>query len=307
VNAVNFSAVAVQQATEQALRPRQTGHGRGPAPVARQHAGSPLRHVRAVEGLGDFSLHPSRPALRAAVLGRQNQPEYNSVMDKEIRQGRDPEWRFAFEHHLGADARTRIRRAVNRGQSVADPNEAAVAAGLARRDQRAARRHGFIFLPIQVVFASVWLAWTLSPERRVPVAFLWLWAAIWIVLVGVAPFLIWWRLRIAHRAAEANDRVAHQADGLPGYLLPRRLGLAGLSPRSARGSLAAMAVPPLTRRGFWWRAVVSTITLLCCLWMLLVLVGRHWFGAAVLAGVLGLFPLGSLVATFWRRPRRHSA
>jgi hypothetical protein len=135
-------------------------------------------------------------------------------MDSRIRQGRDPEWRLAFEHRLGADARTRIRQAVNRGQSVADPNEAAVAAGLARRDQRAARRHGFIFLPIQVVFASVWLAWMLDQQRRVPVAFLWFWAAAWIVLVGGAPFLIWRRLRIARRAADANDQVTHQADDL---------------------------------------------------------------------------------------------
>jgi hypothetical protein len=40
-----------------------------------QHAGVPLRCVRAVEGLGDFSLHPQgRPCGRppaAAVLGRQ--------------------------------------------------------------------------------------------------------------------------------------------------------------------------------------------------------------------------------------------
>jgi hypothetical protein len=68
-----------------------------------------------------------------------------------------------------------------------------------------------------------------------------------------------------------------------------------------------MAVPPLTRRGFWWRVVVSAITLLCYLWMIFVLVGRHWFAAAVLVGVLGLFLLGSLVATFWRKPRRRSA
>ena len=68
-----------------------------------------------------------------------------------------------------------------------------------------------------------------------------------------------------------------------------------------------MAVPSLTRRGFWWRVVVSTITLLCFLWMMLVLVRTQWFGAAVVVGVLGLFPLGSLVATFWRRPRGHSA
>jgi hypothetical protein len=41
--------------------------------------------------------------------------------------------------------------------------------------------------------------------------------------------------------------------------------------------------------------------------MIFVLVRRHWLGAAVLVGVLGLFPLGSLVATFWRKPRRPSA
>jgi hypothetical protein len=69
----------------------------------------------------------------------------------------------------------------------------------------------------------------------------------------------------------------------------------------------AMAVPPLTRRGFWWRVVVSAITLLCYLWMIFVLVRRHWLGAGVLVGVLGLFPLGRLVATFWRKPRRPSA
>jgi hypothetical protein len=57
--------------------------------------------------------------------------------------------------------------------------------------------------------------------------------------------------------------------------------------------------------GGQFSAVVDTITLLCYLWMIFVLVGRHWFAAAVLVGVLGLFPLGSLVATFWRRPRRH--
>jgi hypothetical protein len=67
-----------------------------------------------------------------------------------------------------------------------------------------------------------------------------------------------------------------------------------------------MAVPPLTRRGFWWRVVVSTITLICFLWMMIVLVRRQLFGAAVVVGVLGLFPLGSLVATLWRRPRGHS-
>jgi len=136
-------------------------------------------------------------------------------MDDRIRQGRDPEWRLAFEDRLGADARTRIRRAVKGGQSVADPDEAAVGAGLARREQRYVLLHARIFLPIQVVFASIWLAWMLSPQRRAPVGFLWFWAAGWVTLVVVAPLVLWRRFRIAHRAAEANDRVADQPNGFP--------------------------------------------------------------------------------------------
>jgi hypothetical protein len=105
-------------------------------------------------------------------------------MDDRTRQGRNPEWRLAFEDRLGADARTHIRRAVKRGQGVPDPDEAAVAAGLARREQRAV---------------------------LVQVAFLWFWAAAWGTLVVVVPFVLWRRFRLAHRAAEANDLSADQA------------------------------------------------------------------------------------------------
>jgi hypothetical protein len=136
-------------------------------------------------------------------------------MDVRIRQCRNPEWRLAFEDHLRAEARTRIRRAVNRGKSVSDPDEAAIAAGLARRNQRAFRRYGYILLPLQVGFASVWLVWMLDAQRRVPVAFLWLWAAIWMALVTVGPFVLWRRFRTARRAAQANDRVARQSNELP--------------------------------------------------------------------------------------------
>jgi hypothetical protein len=132
-------------------------------------------------------------------------------VDHRIRQGRNPEWRLAFEDQLGADARTGIRRAVRRGQSVPDPDEAAVAAGLARREQRVGLLQAWIFLPFQVVVASIWLAGMLSPQRRVPVAFLWFWAAVWVTLVVVVPFVLWRRFRLARRAAEANDLVADQA------------------------------------------------------------------------------------------------
>jgi hypothetical protein len=71
-------------------------------------------------------------------------------MDDRIQQGRDPEWRQAFESGLNDAAQTRIRRAVRSGGSVEDPDEATLAVGLARREQRTVRRLGLILLPIQI-------------------------------------------------------------------------------------------------------------------------------------------------------------
>jgi hypothetical protein len=42
-----------------------------------------------------------------------------------------------------------------------------------------------------------------------------LWAAIWIALITVGPFMLWRRFRTARRAAQANDPVAHQSNDLP--------------------------------------------------------------------------------------------
>jgi hypothetical protein len=57
-------------------------------------------------------------------------------MDDRIQQGRDPEWRLAFEDGLDDAAQTRVRRAVKNGASVSDPEEAVIAVGLARREER---------------------------------------------------------------------------------------------------------------------------------------------------------------------------
>jgi hypothetical protein len=50
-------------------------------------------------------------------------------MDDRIQQGRDPEWRLAFEDRLDDAAQARVRRAVKNGASVSDPDEAAIAIG----------------------------------------------------------------------------------------------------------------------------------------------------------------------------------
>jgi hypothetical protein len=129
-------------------------------------------------------------------------------MDDRIQQGRDPEWRLAFEDRLD-DARARVRRAVRSGGSVRGPDEAAVAAGFARREQRRVRLLGLILLPIQIAIAAVWVRFFLV--GALPAAFGWFWVATLVVLVGVAPFVLRRRHQVARRAADANQRVARRA------------------------------------------------------------------------------------------------
>jgi hypothetical protein len=131
-------------------------------------------------------------------------------MDDRIRQGHDPQWRVAFQQHLDQAARARVRQAVRRGDWLADPNEAAVAAGLARRRQRMTLCHALAILPLEVGLAVTWLVLVLPPAR-LPVAFRWFWAAVLIVLAGVAPLGLRRRYQIARHATEANERAARRS------------------------------------------------------------------------------------------------
>jgi hypothetical protein len=130
-------------------------------------------------------------------------------MDDRIRQGHDPQWRLAFQGRLDQAARARVRHAVRRGSGLADPNEAAVAVGLARR-QQLLLRHVLIVLPLQVGLTLTWLV-MLLPPARLPAAFRWLWAVVLTLLVGVAPLLLRHRYLVARRAADTNEQAARRA------------------------------------------------------------------------------------------------
>jgi hypothetical protein len=129
-------------------------------------------------------------------------------MDDRIQQGRDPEWRLAFEGSLDDAAQARVRRAVRSGDSVEDPEEAAVAVGLARREQRRVLRLRLILLPLQIAIAVVWVL--LFVVGRLPAVFGWFWVAVLFVLMAVVPFVLRRRDHVARRAAEANERVARR-------------------------------------------------------------------------------------------------
>jgi hypothetical protein len=130
-------------------------------------------------------------------------------MDDMIQQGRNPDWRLAFEDHLDDAARAHIRRVVKNGGSVDDPDQAVVAAGLARREQRRVLILGLVLLPFQLVVAVIWLR--LFVVGRLPAAFGWFWVAVLVVLIGVVPFVLNRRHHLARRAAEANERIARSS------------------------------------------------------------------------------------------------
>jgi hypothetical protein len=126
-------------------------------------------------------------------------------MDDRVQQGRDPEWRLAFEGRLDDAARARVRRAVKNGESVDDPEQAAVAAGLARRDQRRLLLLALVLFPAHLVIAGLWVR--LFLVGRLPAPFGWFWVAWLLVLIAVVPFVLRRRHHIAGRAAEANERL----------------------------------------------------------------------------------------------------
>jgi hypothetical protein len=130
-------------------------------------------------------------------------------MDDRIRQGRDPEWRLAFEDRLDDAAQARVRRAVKNGARVSDPDEAVIAVGLARREERTVLRLGLILLPIQVAIAVVWVSFFVA--GRLHAAFGWFWVAVLFVLMGVVPFVLRRRRHVARRAVEANQQVARHS------------------------------------------------------------------------------------------------
>jgi hypothetical protein len=147
-------------------------------------------------------------------------------MDSVIQQGRDPEWRLAFGDRLDEAARARVRSAVKNGESVDEPNQASIAAGLARREQRRVLLLGLVLLPVQLGVAVFWVR--LFVTGRLPAVFGWFWIA---VLVGYV---------------KAFMQLAGTREGVrrAGRVDARRLGHPGRGQSTGRTGLVAAARAP---------------------------------------------------------------
>jgi tryptophan-rich sensory protein len=68
-----------------------------------------------------------------------------------------------------------------------------------------------------------------------------------------------------------------------------------------------MDLPALTRRGFWTRVVLFSVTLVAYVSIAILMAREHSLAGVVLFVLLALFSLTGLAATFWRRSSRRSS
>lgn len=101
--------------------------------------------------------------------------------ERAVLAGQAPEWRELWEERLGRADRRRISRAVRRGEALAEPFEAALAAGRAHQWRRAIRFRLVTFFPLTLVLLGPWLYLHCLYEGRV--AF---WCELYVVLAGAA-------------------------------------------------------------------------------------------------------------------------
>ncbi len=126
-------------------------------------------------------------------------------VEQAVLRGRTPPWRELWEERLSSEARRRINRAVRRGEAVADPFEAALAAGRARQHRLAAWFLLLAGLPLQMGLAAFWLHATCFAGERHDVL-----CPMWAVLAGlllvVGPLVALPRVSRARLAEERNRR-----------------------------------------------------------------------------------------------------
>jgi nitrate reductase NapE component len=88
------------------------------------------------------------------------------------------------------------------------PDHAAIATGLAHREQRRVLFLALVLLPVQLAIAVVWVRTFLA--GALPNVFGWFWVAVLAVLIGIVPFTLRRRHQVAGRAAAANERIARR-------------------------------------------------------------------------------------------------
>ena len=132
-------------------------------------------------------------------------------MDDRLRQGRNPEWRVAFEEQLNPAGRAEVRRAVTNGRVLHDPRQALLAVGLANRVRRRIALQTLVLLPLQLLFALTWFVLSIPARPGLPLLFAFYWGAAVVAFAVVVPLLLWHRRRMALRAAEANEQIARSA------------------------------------------------------------------------------------------------
>lgn len=116
----------------------------------------------------------------------------------------DHDWRIVWEEVLDDEARRRIKRAIWRGESLGDPDEAAVAIERAQRMRRVVPWS----VLMNIVAGLVVIALAFYLVDLPATANFWWFIGVYVLLVVLSPAAGWVRRRQLDRAIAANDDYA---------------------------------------------------------------------------------------------------
>lgn len=137
--------------------------------------------------------------------GCQNSLMPDVVREAWVVEGRDPDWRIAWEEYLSAEARRRVETAVRAGRGIEDDDLRMYALGLARRSRRR-ERWMILLVPFHLALTGVWayFACVLHALGSLPC---WFWISTAVLWLTVVPF----RLITRYRRLVAAERVNRDA------------------------------------------------------------------------------------------------
>lgn len=128
------------------------------------------------------------------------------VKENYISEGRDPDWRLAWEENLSSEARTEIGQSLKERRRVANPDLLDYAQGLARRRLRSFR-WSLAMVPLHMGLVTLWIYATCFIADP-PQAWCWFYIGVGLLWLLLAPFLIRRRRSHLEAALKANENPA---------------------------------------------------------------------------------------------------
>jgi positive regulator of sigma E activity len=127
------------------------------------------------------------------------------VREAWITEGRDPDWRVAWEEYLSSEARQEVEDAVKAGRTVTDDDLRMYAVGLARKSMRQSRWM-VLLVPLNLALVGVWIYFACVRHALGSLP-CWFWATVGVLCVTALPLRLVTRYRRFAEAERANSKL----------------------------------------------------------------------------------------------------